>query len=595
MRDFFAHLSKQIDNTQKALNYFIRLFPDARNEMSNVNGVSIAFSADNADANRLITLHSPSRKADLIISGEYDIPEHMVNSVNEKMNPDAQLLELFEIHGEALFESLSGNFNVLIWYPGLQTLKVVNSKLGLYPLYYSIKDGALAVSTRLGAFREIYGTDSTNHAVLMQHCLYNYPVSSSTFLKDVNLLPSASVLTYENDNITILKYWSIEDTFETGANFKTLSQSTALLDEVLDNSIRKKCTGDKKMAISLTGGWDGRLLLSYALQYIKPEQILLYSHGTLDNPDVKLPMATAKRLNYNYVPILLSDPEYEKQQLQWAGDTVKYADGLRQISRLHYMYNMHLLNKDHGIDLILSGIGGSNLLKSTNYKPCDVFNRFVIELIETDNMEQTLRYHYEHCMLNHAALFNHIDFDTYAASFDTVMFGILHGIKDKNKRFVTFLISEIERRYFGAELQSYKHLIKNYSPFFDDAFIGALARTVFVNSERDKGLVKSHYISMLYAKLTSRNNVALSKEPTDRGFSMHEVANPILFPLMLFKYFRHKLVKVKNVDYFNQKDILRKYTDSNFPDLKFHNDGAASNRLFMENYISAMSFITDKN
>ncbi|MDY0279183.1 MAG: hypothetical protein RBR35_01320 [Salinivirgaceae bacterium] len=472
-------------------------------------------------------------------------------------------------------------------------MKVINSKLGLYPLYYSFRNGSLALSTRLGIFRDILKPVKINYAVLMQHCLYNYPVSAQTFLEGIFLLPSASVLILKNDLISIQKYWSVTDVFTTGTNFKTLRQSTELLDDILDRKIMKICSGNTNLALSLTGGWDGRLLLSYALKYVAPEQILLYSHGTLDNPDVKLPMATAKKMNYKYVPVLLSNREYEKDQLQWAGDTVKYSDGLRQISRLHYLYNMHLLNKEYRVQQVISGIGGSNLLKSTNYKPCDVFNRFVIELIESDNLDHTLKGHYDYCMQNNSALFNQIDFEAFKSSFDIEMFRDLHSIKNKNKRFITFLIAEIERRYFGTELQSYKHLIKNYSPFFDDDFISALGMTIFFDSNSDKGLAKSHHISMLYAKLTTRNNITLAKEPTDRGFSMYEVANPLLFPKMLLKYFRHKLVKAKDVNYFNQKSILQSYTNRYFPDIVFHADGNSLNNLFMENYVSAISFIVE--
>ncbi len=226
-------------------------------------------------------------------------------------------------------------------------------------------------SSRLGVFKKILGEGETNHSVIMQHCLYNYPVSSQTFIKNVFLQPSGSVLVFNNKNLTINKYWSIDEELANSQGRLNFNNSIDLLDEVLNRTIKRYCSGNNQIGLSLTGGWDGRLLLSYALKYLSPDQLLLYSHGILESPDVNLPMVTSKKLGLNYVPILLDDPEYLNDQLQWAENTVKYSDGIRRVSRLHYLYNMAILNKRYGINKIISGNGGSNLLKSSNYQPGD--------------------------------------------------------------------------------------------------------------------------------------------------------------------------------------------------------------------------------
>jgi hypothetical protein len=528
----------------------------------------------------------------LFVFGEYSLPEELKSSQAPEGDDSAIIPKLLEIHGKALFYQLSGNFNAFIYDPKSQTFFSINAKLGLYPAYYYQAGVDFMVSSRLGAFKKVLDVDHADLSVVMQHCLYNYPISSRTFIKGVALQPSASVLSVTNERVNIEKYWNLDDQISSGPK-RDFKKSVDLIDEVLDRLIRKYCSRFKKIGLSLTGGWDGRLLLAYALKYLSTEQLLLYSHGTLDSPDVKLPLATSKKLNLNYIPVLLNEPDHLTRQLQWADDTVKFSDGIRPVTRLHYLYNMTLLRKKHGISHIMSGNGGSNLLKCTNYQPCKVFNRFVIELIQSDNYEGVLRKHYDYCLTNFPSLFRDLDWNAFLDSFDREVFGSLFSIKNKERRFLHFLLFEIERRYFGPEIQSYRHLVNNYSPFFDDEFITSLLQTAFISSNGNKGILKSHKISFLYAKLTNKNNKELAKEPTDRGFAMVDVSNPMLFPRMVIRYFNRRINRVNNPDFFSNKQIPDLYAKEFLDHLDKFDIDQIPNKTFFENYISAMSFIAN--
>jgi asparagine synthetase B (glutamine-hydrolysing) len=590
VRDIFIHITENNDSHfgKQAKAYFDELFPASINSFKTVNGLALTFSTDSEDETGFIPVIYEANRANLLISGEYDIPDFLKLPDTGNINQVESITRLFELYGEKLFEKLSGSFNAVIHYFEKKEIVIVNSKLGLYPLYYTQRKGELLVSSRLGIFRNIYGESSINHAVIMQYCLYNYPVSADTFINEVSLLPAASVLKFYKQKTEIRRYWEVDNQDgkdDTSGNFK---KSIEFLDYTFDNIIRKKCKSQGKIGISLTGGWDGRLILAYALKYLHSDQIMLYSHGTPDNPDILLPAQTAENLKLNYIPVLLNEPAYLDAQLKWAGKTIEYSDGLRQVSRAHYLYNMDMLNRDYGIRNIISGIGGSNLLKSTNYHACDVFNHNIIELVETNDIIKTIKDHFEQCKRFYPDLFMDINFERFLSSYDLKEWNELHSAGDN--RFIHFLTREAERKYFGPELQSYRHLVRNYSPFFDDEFINALTRTVFFNGNRIKGLAKSYYISKLYAKLTVKNNKLLAREITDRGFSMYDAAQSYLFPLMIYKYFRGKSGRRKAPDYFNNRLILNRYAAMALPGISLPERNPASNRLFLENYISAVSY-----
>ncbi len=595
MRDFFAHItqSRESQHANHALAIFKDLFPDADNKISNYKGFVIAYSSDLSVDKNPSPIWCGERGAYIFIFGEYSLHEDLKVPDLPSTDDSGDIVRLFEAHGDALFEKISGHFNALIYYPDENKFVAVTSKLGLYPLYYYQLGKDFMVSSRLGVFKNLLGVGKPDFSVIMQHCLYNYPVSSKTFIQEVYVQPAGSVLSFFNQNISINNYWTIDQEMVYSQSKITFNDSVDLLDEVLDRIIRRQCYSATKMGLSLTGGWDGRLLLAYALKYLSPDQIVLYSHGTLESPDVKLPIATSKKFNLNYIPVLLNDPEYLSQQLHWATDTIKYSDGIRPVTRLHYLYNMSMLRNNYGISIIMSGNGGSNLLKSTNYKPCTVFNRFVIELIESDDFEGTLREQYEYCLAGFSSLFRKVDWNSFLDSFDQEYFQSLFSIRNKNRRFLHFLVSEIERKYFGSEIQSYKHLVKNYSPFFDDEFIKALGKTIFIEPDGYKGILKSHKISLLYARLIVRNNKKLAKEPTDRGFSMYDVSNPILFPRMLYKYFKNKVSRDKSLDYFCNKNIPNLYAQKFLHKPVILDSNSVINKSFVENYISVMSFLNE--
>ena len=595
MRDFFVHKTPERESQyiNCALSYFREHFPDAENSVKCYNGLIIAYSNDPSFDKINSPLWCEGRGAFLFIFGEYSFPDVLKSPRFNRTNYSETTIGLFEEHGDSLFEKISGNFNALIYYPNEKRLIVITSKLGLYPIYYHKHEKDFLVSSRLGIFKNISGAGKPDYAVIMQHCLYNYPISSKTFLKDVSLQPAGSVLSYFNRKLSITRYWLISEEIIDSQKKVTFNNSVDFLDEVLDRIMRNLCKGINKTALSLTGGWDGRLLLAYALKYLSRDQLLLYSHGTMQSPDVILPLSISKKLKLKYIPVLLNYPQYLKEQMRWAVDTVKYSDGIRQVSRLHYLYNMSILRKEFGIENIISGNGGSNLLKSINYKPCHVFNRFVIEIIESDDFINTLHNHYDYCLSNFPSFFQNVGRDLFVESFEQDFFNSFFSIENKYQRFLHFLISEIERKYFGSEIQSYKHLVKNYSPFFDDEFIKALVRTTFIESDHMKGILKSYKISILYAKLIVRNNRDLAEEPTDRGFSMNDLSSPLNFPIMIFKYFKTKSRRTKHPDYFCNKHIPRYYTQKFFSGQKPFGWEDLSNKSFVENYISVISFLKE--
>ena len=119
-------------------------------------------------------------------------------------------------------------------------------------------------------------------------------------------------------------------------------------------------------------------------------------------------------------------------------------------------------------------------------------------------------------------------------------------IKDYTDRFSTFLLSFTERKYFGAEMTSYRHLVNNLSPFIDFDFIQAISHTVFYNgSKKTSGMMSNWQNSILYARLIKKNSTQLADFPTDKGVKLSDLLNPLHYPKVLIKKYVRKKVPVK--------------------------------------------------
>jgi hypothetical protein len=466
-------------------------------------------------------------------------------------------------------------------------VRIVTSKLGLYPCYYYKSGNIFIISSRLSLIKSIVPELEIDHSAIAQFCLYNYVITDRTFYKNVYSIPSASIINVDLNTKEVIQnsYWTIHDELvEEPYNFK---DSTKLLDETLDRIIKEKVQSKNKIGISLTGGWDGRLLLAYASKYLDKKQIQLYSFGTPDAPDVFVPKANAKKIGYKYLPIELNTQDYESKKLDFAERTVFYSDGMRSLKRGHYLYTMCLLKNK--VELVLSGIGGSNLLKSGKIHSSNVFNKRVLELLYADDLKQVIKDHFDYLQQVFPELFNQMTFSDFLRSFEEKRFmGIFSKHELPSNRMLTFLISDIERKYFGYELMSYRPIVNNYSPFFDMRFIRALAKTSYFGAYgRNKSKLAPLLNARLYAKLVNNNFPLLAKQKTDRGFSLFDVLYPVRLSFFYDYYKMKKYARKKGRDFFNNKDLLESIARKNeIPEIA----GLPENEV-VSNYASVKMFL----
>ena len=530
-------------------------------------------------------LYSKQSNTFILISGTIFIPEEWKREKKSDFeNYNAFVTHIYDEYGIEAFKNINGWFNVVTIQENTLRIELFNSKLGLDTLYYYLSNNEIIISNRLKIFSAIKSDLTLNQGVVLQQSLYNYPFSNQSILQQVELFPSASLAIIENGKIESHKYWSIQD--DMTAHPLGFSDSVELLDESLDNVVKRYLQQPGRKSLSLTGGWDGRLLLAYALKYVSPDELLLYSFGAENSPDIIIPKRISDKLGYRYFSIPLNAEYMENEFFSRASATVINSDSGRSFKRAHYLYAMDILSRKS--DVVLTGVGGSNLLKSSAYAPCNVFNKYVLELIHSTDFDSTVKSHYDYIQKQFGEHIVMPSLKDFRDSFESKETLNLFKIESKSERFTNYLISNIERKYFGAEIKSYRHLVSNFAPFFDAEFLHALMKTMFFGGYPAKNSKEAVFLnSRLYARLITRNNKDLAKQATDRGFSMYEVNNPLLLGNLVYKYWKHRReIKRNPFSHYNTDGALHVFLQNS--NLNIHGLAALEkvNKEFVSNYIS---------
>ncbi|MFW5804604.1 MAG: asparagine synthase-related protein [bacterium] len=521
------------------------------------------------------------RKVHLFIWGEAFIKG------KENLNNEYRLKSITALWQETknqIVNHLSGFYNIYIYDENDQQHFLFNSRFGMMPLYYSIKENTLFFSSRLQSFIDYpYYQSSLNKNALLQYLVFNYPINNSSFVKDVKLLPAAASISGTNE-WEIKKYdnhsWLLNPPIY---NF---SEGKNLVNEALNKSINKFTSLKSHIGCTLTGGWDGRLILSYLTKQDNCP-FFLYTYGKKNHPDMKVARKLTAKFNFDHVPVFLEDDFVDNYE-SLSDESLYLSGGLRPANRSHYILMAKtLFEKTHSV---ISGNCASNILKIVQ-KPSPVYNKNVLKLFLNKNIEDAAAEVYKLFFHNNPWIKPFISKDEFVAS-------ILDSeiIKDNNlppgRKFYHFLLTNSERKYFGSEIASYASYIYNYSPFIDSEVMESIVKTPYFGGhynllEQRPGI--RYHLSKLYADLMLSNNPKLAKFTSDRGFPITWFLTPQGRAAGFFKKkIINRFTQQKDDNPFNHREGLKHLSrvwkeDNEFFTLSDHN-------TFDETFVNAISW-----
>lgn len=198
-----------------------------------------------------------------------------------KTSSDTEVIvHLYEERGPDCVEALNGDFAFAIWDSHKQRLILARDRAGVRPLYYTVRDGAIAFASEVKALLEVPGiTAELDPIALDQMFTFWFPLAPRTPFKDIAELPPAHVLVASAQGLTTKPYWRFE--YPDAADDRPVSavEEARLTEEVrslLLDAVRIRLRADVPIGAYLSGGLDSSITTA-AIKSFVPDQLRSFS------------------------------------------------------------------------------------------------------------------------------------------------------------------------------------------------------------------------------------------------------------------------------------------------------------------------------
>lgn len=171
-------------------------------------------------------------------------------------------LDLYETVGERFVEQLNGAFVIAIWDEPRRRLLMANDRFGLYPLFYTCREGRLVFAPEMkGCLCDESFPRKLDLTALAQYMRFQHLLGERTFFEDLRLLPLASVLTFDLSSAegSVKAYWTFDDIpYRPEVTFDEAVEEAGRL---LRLAVRRLSGDSYRPGVYLSGGLDSRTIL----------------------------------------------------------------------------------------------------------------------------------------------------------------------------------------------------------------------------------------------------------------------------------------------------------------------------------------------
>ena len=275
----------------------------------------------------------PGTLKTVLIDGEIYNKTELLSLLNAPADLDNRdnlaeiIYNLYTKQGENFIFHLNGLFNILIHDPLKNSLLIFNDRFGFKPLFYAdtghrfmfgpevkaiLSDPDLDKELDTSSISEFFHLDST--------------LQEKTFFKAIQRLKPASKLEFCNNALRIERYWSWNE---------YLSLPKIPIDTIYDhanqvfkNTITRYFHGSE-VVLSLTGGFDTRMILSAVRTEHLPESTITYGHNRHINDNI-IAARISRFMNIPHHFVSYNDLDH-KVDIDLVRNAVNRTDGMMNV------------------------------------------------------------------------------------------------------------------------------------------------------------------------------------------------------------------------------------------------------------------------
>jgi asparagine synthase (glutamine-hydrolysing) len=295
-------------------------------------------------------------------------------------------LRLYEEKRERFIHDLEGAFVLAIWDRARRELIIANDRFGLYPLYYAHYAGRLVFAPEMkGILCDSGFRKQLDLKALAEYVRFQQLLGDKTFFENIQLLPSASVLTYDliNDSCSIVPYWTLDDI----PNRPDVSFDEAVEEagRLLRRAVQRLSGDTYRPGVYLSGGLDSRTILGL----IERRPVVSLTYGMRNCRDVYYARRIAEAVGSDHHWFDLPNGEWVKEQVDFHLDLTEgfhswiHAHGISTLPQGRQL-----------MDVNLTGWGGGTVMgHGDSIEPLQASavddTAFVIRLFDLFNQKYT--------------------------------------------------------------------------------------------------------------------------------------------------------------------------------------------------------------
>lgn len=264
------------------------------------------------------------------------------------------IIHLYEDLGVECFQHLNGMFAIAIWDSKHRRLILCRDRMGQKPLYYAAQPGRLAFGSELKCLAGLQDLRrEVDPQAIDEFLTYQYIPHSATIWKGVHKLAPGHFAVFENDQLSVKRYWNINY-----ANEQPISKAEACqrLRELLTDSVKLRLQADVPLGTFLSGGVDSSLITALAQQQ-RDEPVRTFSIGfsVKDFDETHYAQIVADRLGTKHQKFEVTpDAISVIEKLVW-----HYDEPFGDSSAIPTWYLSELTRRE--VTVALSGDGGDEL------------------------------------------------------------------------------------------------------------------------------------------------------------------------------------------------------------------------------------------
>jgi asparagine synthase (glutamine-hydrolysing) len=172
-------------------------------------------------------------------------------------------VHLYEEQGEGMFAKARGQFAVSLWDRENRTLILGRDRVGICPLYYTVRDGWLLWGSEVKALLASGMVPARPDPKGIDHLFSFFCAGTSrTFFEGVKSIPPGHYLRIKDGRIELRQYWDLD--FPDAGDERRMDDPTPLVDELeglLRQAVERRLRGDVPVVSYISGGLDSTVVL----------------------------------------------------------------------------------------------------------------------------------------------------------------------------------------------------------------------------------------------------------------------------------------------------------------------------------------------